>query len=209
MKKKFLKILATVACSATVLGTGLFFVKPAAAETLQAEWATGNEQVSVTMNFDVANSDYSWWAFAEYDSNLCVSNNNAALQAAGMWYKTNYLGLKPMLYTAPKTETGNPTINLGYYDDDFKMTSSPANSAQKNDAAAIDFYGVEYTFTDTATGEYFTVRAESTYADPRAKITVTANGDTENAQSSIIAFSFIARTNGAWNQSGGNLNPFS
>ena len=174
-----------------------------------AEWATGNDQVSVTMNFDVANSEYAWWAFSQYDSNLCVSNNNAALKEAGMWYKTNYLGLKPMLYTAPKLESGNPTINLGYYDGDFKMTSSPANSAQKNDASKIDFYGVEYKFTDLLTGDYFTVRAESSYNAPNAKVTVTVNGDTAKAQSSSIAFSFISRTNGGWNTTNGNLNPFS
>ena len=128
IKKALQLALATLFVASTASGVVALRKNVVSAETATAEWATGNHQVSVTMNFDVQNSeDYSWWAFTSNDTTRHKTYNNAGLSEAGMWYKTEYVGLKPMLYEAAYTTANEfPTINLGYYDGDFKMTSSPA-----------------------------------------------------------------------------------
>ena len=211
MKHKLLKLLSAVAFTASMLGAAFLPAKSASAETMGAEWATGNSQVSVTMNYDVQNSEYSWWAFTAADTTRHKTYNNTGLAAAGMWYKTEYVGLKPMLYEAEYTTLNEyPTIHLGYYDGDFKMTSSPITPDQGNYRKNYDYMGVEYKFTDLSSGEYFTVNAQSSYASPSATaVVVTANGDTSKKQSGNISFGFISKIGGTLNQTNGTIDLFS
>ena len=178
-------------------------------ESATAEWATGNSQVSATMNFDVANSDYSYWAFTKYDSDMNVRNNNSALAAAGMWHKTNYMGLKPLLYEAPYNATAAPSINLGYYNGDFKMTSSVMTDATGFTTSVWDYNKITYTFTDMLTGQYFTVTATTnpTSTPGRMTISVTANGDASKQQNGLIVGGFVAREAANATQAG-TLFPF-
>ena len=97
--KKVLQLsLATLFVATAAMGISSLQKETVFAEAAQAEWATGNSQVSVTMNYDVQNSEYSWWAFTAADTTRHKTYNNTGLAAAGMWYKTEYVGLKPMLY---------------------------------------------------------------------------------------------------------------
>ena len=123
---------ATVATSVGVMQSGAV-----SAEVAAAEWATGNDQVSVTMNYDITNSNYGetgenpgYWRIRLADSNTLTSYNNA-LKAEDFWYKTSYMNLKPMFYETV-ADAENPSINLGYYEDDFKTTSTPVQSIVSN-----------------------------------------------------------------------------
>ena len=210
--KKVLQLsLATLFVATAAMGISSLQKETVFAEAAQAEWATGNSQVSVTMNYDVQNSEYSWWAFTTADTTRHKTYNNTGLAAAGMWYKTEYVGLKPMLYEAEYTTLNEyPTIHLGYYDGDFKMTSSPITPDQGNYRKNYDYMGVEYKFTDLSSGEYFTVNAQSSYASPSATaVVVTANGDTSKKQSGNISFGFISKIGGTLNQTNGTIDLFS
>ena len=171
-----------------------------------AEWATGNESVKATFAYDITNSEdpaEAWWSFKQYDSNRIVQNNNQAYKDEGMWWKNSYVGLKPLMYTTVANAV-NPMIRLGYYNGDFKMTSTPVQSVYPNPSSGWDYRGLIYTFRDTASSNYFTVRFSSGYGVD-TKINVSYNGGAETGY--IIAFSFIRRNSGTWNSSGGDLWP--
>ena len=125
----------------------------------QPEWAKGNEQVKVTMNFDVANSECSYWSFTETDSNWHKTHSHAGLTAAGGWMKDSYVGLKPMLYEAAYIDAfENPSINLGYYDGNFDIACNSASPTTTKNLDVHDYTTITYTFTDTVTGNYFTAK---------------------------------------------------
>ena len=146
----------------------------------QPEWAKGNEQIKVTMNFDVANSDCSYWAFTQADSDWHILKSHPGLTQLGMWTKDSYVGLKPMLYEAAYIDIfENPSIHLGYYDGNFDIACNSATKTATQNLDIHDYTTITYTFTDTATGEYFTAKqVTQVYTNGGTHILYLTNGQT-------------------------------
>lgn len=165
-----------------------FTVNVTAPTPATAEWATGNDSVKVRFGVDVE-TEYAdlKWTTPQSTSNT-LDDYVDTLKAEEFWTKGNnksdagsYIGLNAMLYeTVANAE--NPSINLGYYNTDFKTAVRPIQSVTKNTyerTADWDYVGLVYTFTDTVTGEYFSVRVRQETGSPfykRAMISVAVNG---------------------------------
>ena len=155
--KKILKLgLATLLVATTVSGVSALATNTVSAAT--AEWATGNANVTATSNYDITNSEYGMngmgFAVTETD-NATLTTYNDALKAEGFWYKDSYLNLKPMFYET-KAEATDYSINLGSYNGDFGITFTPVQSVVADSTSGHDYFGVEFTFTNTETNDYFT-----------------------------------------------------
>lgn len=173
--KKVLQLsLATLFVATAAMGISSLQKETVFAEAAQAEWATGNSQVSVTMNYDLLNSAYGPLGWRFHVENF--ASYQTALQNEDFLYIKAANSLKPMFYET-KANAENPSINLGYYDGDFKTMSTPVQSVKGGSQVAMDYYGIVYTFTDTVTGEYFNVKMYSdTAVTTRGKIAISVNG---------------------------------
>ena len=204
LKRVLQTTFAAVFLCATAAGAWLLSSTPAKATTATAEWAAGNASVSATFNFDVTNSDYGetgdnpgYWRIRLVDSNTLTSYNTA-LKNEGFFYKTSYLNMKSLFYESV-ANASDPSLNLGYYDGDFKMAFTPVQSIVANTYSAgtnLDYYGVVYTFTDTATGNYFQIRMRNAgNIAKNAIIEASVNGGAFSAEVNTTG-SFGGRHNG-------------
>ena len=194
MKKRIQTIFALTCVTSALLGFA-FLSGPAThsvtAETAKAEWVTGNENVTATLGYDFDNSDYKQnnWYYGAVTEYTDLTTKNAALQAEGFWTEDDYVNMDrtPLFY---QTVAGaeNPSITLGYYSDDFMMSSHAVHSIMAdtttgnyNRFANFDYQGLIYTFTDIETGNYFCVKvysytAASSSTLQRGYIQVSYNG---------------------------------
>ena len=218
MKNRISKYLFGVILSVVLLVATLTFgVENDAVEaiTVGPEWAVGNSSVTANFNYDLKNSTYgeNGWYYGAKAENTDLTSKNSALEAENFWTKSDYLAMdyKPLFYQTVANAT-NPTINLGYYDGDFMMSSHAVQNGETNvqfysrtlsgynvntvDATRFDYNGLVYTFTDVVTGNYFKVKIYSPggvdATRERSYISVAYNGDSYGANSTIAQWKSTA-----------------
>ena len=180
---KFVATIGTYSITATLGGnSSVFYVDVKLPYVLKAEWATGNDTVRATFDYDITNSEYGYvdndnpgWAIRVYDNNMLLADK-AALSENEFWVKSDYRDLKPLFYESV-VGVSEPSIQLGYYNGAFKMASTPVQSIECNSQKALDYTGLIYTFTNTESGEYFNIKIwNNAQADTAAKIAISVNG---------------------------------